>query len=206
MDQKSENVECKKIRGIVYCYTCKTNGKKYIGQTTNEKWRRAQFRWKTNYCTGGTSAIDNARKKYGVDDFEYCVLEEYLFDSLDEANIKLDEREQYYIKLYDSYMHGYNSTTGGHSYRAKRTEEQLSKMRGKNHWNYGKRHEYKKRPELYKKIEVYDKSGNLLEVCNSQKEAAKKYNVAATNIAKVCRGKLNTTGGYVFKYAPKDND
>lgn len=102
------------------------------------------------------------------------------------------------------YIHGYNSTTGGHSYRSKRTEEQLEKMRGKNHWNYGKKHAYKKRPELYKKIQVYDKSGNLIETCNSQKEASEKYNVAATNIAKVCRGKLKTTGGYIFKYAPKE--
>lgn len=201
MCEELENIKCEKIRGIIYCYTCKTTGKKYIGQTTNEDVRKLQFKRKSNYCKGGTSAIDNARKKYGVDDFEYCVLEEYYFDSKEQATLKLDEREMYYIEKYDTYIHGYNSTTGGHSYRAKRSEEWKSKICGKNHWNYGKKYNCGPKSKLNKKISVYDKSGNLLETCNSQKEAAEKYNVAATNIAKVCRGKLNTTGGYIFKYA-----
>lgn len=199
---ENEIIECEKILGIIYCYTCKTTQKKYIGQTTNEKRRRAQFRWKTNYCKGGDSAIDNARRRYGTEDFEYIVLEEYFFENVNDATKKLDEREQYYIKLYDTYMHGYNSTIGGHTNRGKKwTAEQLNKIRGENHWNYGKRYEYKEKPQLYKSISVYSKDGTLLETCKSQKEAAKKYNVEATNVAKVCKGKLKTTGGYIFKYA-----
>lgn len=193
--------KCNKIRGIIYCYTCNSTGKKYIGQTINEQRRRATFRQRVNYCKGGGSAIDNARHKYGPKDFTYEVLEEYFFDTVEEAKIKLDEREIYNIKLYNTYLYGYNSTIGGHSPIGKKwTDEQKVKITGKNHWNYGKKHDYKQRPELYKSIDVYDKNGSFIETCESQKIAAEKYNVLATNIAKVCRGKLKTTGGYIFQY------
>lgn len=47
---------------------------------------------------------------------------------------------------------------------------------------------------------MYTLDGEFLEKCDSQQEAAKKYNVPATNIAKVCRGKLKTAGKHIFKY------
>lgn len=108
------------IEGIIYCYTCNINGKRYIGQTTNEASRKAHFMRNVPYCTGWTSAIDKARKKYGPYNFTYQVLERYEFTSLEEACVKLDEREIYYIALYDTYIHGYNSTKGGHSGRGKK--------------------------------------------------------------------------------------
>ena len=198
----NRKVDCEEIHGVIYCYTCNINGKKYIGQTTNEERRKAQFRWKTSYCKGGNSAIDNARKKYGPENFTYEVLETYVFHTLEEANAKLDARETYYISLYDTYLHGYNSTKGGHNGRGKKwTPEQLEKITGKNHWNYGKKHEYKPKPKKCRKVDVYTKDGILIETCESLKFAAQKYNIASTNIAKVCRGKLIQTGGYKFKYA-----
>lgn len=197
----NRKIDCEEIHGVIYCYTCNINGKRYIGQTTNEKERKARFKGKTPYCRGGNSAIDNARKKYGPNNFTYEVLERYTFSTLEEANIKLDEREIYYINLYNTYLHGYNSTKGGHNGRGKKwTPEQLEKIRGKNHWNYGKRYKYKPKPKKCKKVDVYTKEGSFIETCASLKYAAEKYNVISTNIAKVCRNKLNSTGGRVFKY------
>lgn len=45
--------------------------------------------------------------KHGVENFYYEVLENNV------PYEELDKREQYYIEKYDSYKHGYNSTTGG---------------------------------------------------------------------------------------------
>lgn len=46
-------------------------------------------------------------RKYGAEAYELVILEENV--PLD----KLDEREKYWIKYYDTYWHGYNQTIGG---------------------------------------------------------------------------------------------
>ena len=65
--------------GIIYCYLNPINGKRYIGQTTDERSRRSAFKTKELYCTklgegGKLSKFDAARKKYGIDSFVYTVL------------------------------------------------------------------------------------------------------------------------------------
>jgi hypothetical protein len=50
-------------------------------------------------------------KKYGIDNFSFGVLEECTLD-------KLDEREIYWIKYYNSYNDGYNLTLGGQFQRS----------------------------------------------------------------------------------------
>ena len=55
------------IEGIIYRYIS-PSGKSYIGQTTNEVYRRRMWFGKGRY-TGGRSKIDRARKKYGPDGF-----------------------------------------------------------------------------------------------------------------------------------------
>lgn len=45
-------------------------------------------------------------KKYGIDNFSCEEIEEV-------ENKQLDEREKYWIKYYNSYYDGYNSTIGG---------------------------------------------------------------------------------------------
>ena len=52
--------------------------------------------------------IKRAIRKYGVDKFKITELEK-----CEEKN--LDEREVYYISLYNSYHNGYNMTEGGKS-------------------------------------------------------------------------------------------
>lgn len=112
------------MEGIIYCYTNKINGLKYIGQTTNEQSRRCSF---TNpnarYCTsykqykegGKLSKFDQARKDFGLEAFDYEILDiienedsEYLID-------ELNALETYYIKKYDTMNNGYNMTEGGYN-------------------------------------------------------------------------------------------
>lgn len=98
--------------GIIYKYTSPVN-KVYIGQTTDERRRRKTF-FNLNKSYGGVK-IDKARLKYMPENFKYDVLYKAEFKSAKEAQKKLDELEQFYIKQYNSYKVGYNMTYGGYT-------------------------------------------------------------------------------------------
>ena len=53
--------------------------------------------------------ISHAIEKYGVENFNFFLIEEV-------ENKLLDEREIFWIAEKDSYYHGYNSTKGGKSH------------------------------------------------------------------------------------------
>lgn len=100
------------MEGIIYKYVS-PSGKVYIGQTTNEKKRRRIFN-NLNQPYGGPK-IDNARKKYGPENFEYTVLMNVIGDTKKELKKYLNLLEIGFIRMYDSYNNGYNSTLGGDS-------------------------------------------------------------------------------------------
>lgn len=114
------------LRGIIYKYTS-PNGKVYIGQTTEERRRRRTF-LNLNKSYGGEK-IDAARQKYKPENFKYEILFEGTFVSKEEATLKLDEMEEYYITLFDTYRNGYNMTFGGYTTRGFTfTDEQKQEM------------------------------------------------------------------------------
>ncbi len=93
----------------IYKYENKINGKIYIGLSTNIENRYKQRLYDAEHleerrCSG----IDYAIKKYGIENFEFQIIEEC-------PSEKLDEREKYWINFYDSYNNGYNRTIGGSS-------------------------------------------------------------------------------------------
>ena len=101
------------IEGIIYRYIS-PSGKSYIGQTTNEVYRRRMWFGKGRY-TGGRSKIDRARNQYS---------------GIEAATLDLNKWETYYIGYYDTYKNGYNSTLGGDGSRGK------SKTAHKFIWKY----------------------------------------------------------------------
>lgn len=122
------------MKGVIYCFHCIPTGKKYIGQTVQEKQRKRQHK---NLCKNG---VDNkfyrAVRKYGWDNFIYGIIEEY------EVKV-LNEQETFYIDKYDTYHNGYNSTLGGEGVRgfivSNDTKEKISNsLKGKNHPMFGK--------------------------------------------------------------------
>lgn len=117
--------------GIIYCYFNPINEKRYIGQTIDERSRRSAFKTKELYCTslengGKLSKFDQARKKYGIDTFVYSILCKIEDDDVDQLKDRLNELEMYYIKKYDTFNNGYNSTEGG--YNGKLSEETKQKI------------------------------------------------------------------------------
>lgn len=133
------------IEGVIYRYKS-PSGKYYIGQTVVEEQRRGVFL--NPNCRYGGSKIDNARKKYGPENFEYTVLVKVDGDNPEEVKKYLNILETGFIKMYDSYKNGYNSTEGGDSgCRCEETKEKISKsLKGKK-----RTEECKRRMSLSKK-------------------------------------------------------
>jgi group I intron endonuclease len=85
----------------------KRNGKKYVGKHNGVK---------KNYWSSGL-VPNRVAKKHGKEIFERIILEDNIPDD------KLNEKEIFYIKEYDSFNNGYNATIGGE---------------GGGHWIYSK--------------------------------------------------------------------
>lgn len=110
----------------IYKITKKENGKAYIGQSSNIE-RRFQ-----EHCQKGEASripLDIAIKKYGKDAFNFEILEECPIE-------KLNEREAYWIKYYNTVETGYNCSEGGdqqsvgiNNGRSKLTENDIINIR-----------------------------------------------------------------------------
>lgn len=98
----------------IYCITNTINHHSYVGQSKNIGHRikdhvRSSIR---ETASDYNSPLSLAIRKYGLDNFEFYVLERCEYD-------KLNEREIYWISKYKSYIHskeysgGYNLTAGG---------------------------------------------------------------------------------------------
>ena len=96
--------------GTIYKLTS-PSGKHYIGQTMNLKDRKRRFYNPNNFYSG--HRLDNAIKKYGVENFKYEILVQIVDSDKIKLREKLDELEIFYIEKYDSYKNGYNMTLGG---------------------------------------------------------------------------------------------
>ena len=84
----------------IYKITNKINGKSYIGQSNNI-YRRFK-----EHCRRDSLIIDQAIKKYGKENFNFEVIEECSLD-------KLNEKEVFWIKYFETNMNGYNLSLGG---------------------------------------------------------------------------------------------
>lgn len=153
-----------KICGI-YKITNQINGKVYIGQSIDikDRWqehKREAFKqdsYKYNY------PLYQAIRKYGLENFTFEILEECLFEELNQKEIE-------YISLYESYPpdngKGYNQNPGG-----------------------GGGTPYKNRP--YKdKDNLNAVKDYLINTKLSQKEISKILNVCVSTISYINKGKI----------------
>lgn len=85
----------------IYKITNKLNNKTYIGQSVC-----IERRWEEHIRDNSNSLIHLAILKYGVKNFTFEVLEEC-------HQSELDEKEIYWIKVFNSFEDGYNLTLGG---------------------------------------------------------------------------------------------
>lgn len=142
----------------IYRHINKCNGKCYVGQTKND----VEKRWQSGKGYSGSKRFYRAIVKYGWDNFEHEILETNI-PTRELAN----EREIYYIDLYNSTEYGYNVSKGG----------QGGKYFGKS-------------------ILQLDGDGKILARYASITEASKSIAVCLYSISKCCLGKITTAGGY----------
>lgn len=102
--------------GVVYRYINKVEGDEYgwcyVGNTTDEMHRRYSWNNHGNKNYGGKK-INDARKKYGLENLEYEVLARVEAETVEKLKAQLDEIETVYIKQFNSVEKGYNSSEGG---------------------------------------------------------------------------------------------
>lgn len=124
----------------IYLVINTANNTPYIGQSTNiyerfNKHHIYDYKNENNCCYD--TKFYKALRKYGIENFQVSVLE------LCEKD-ELDKKEIAYIKQYDSYHHGYNSTEGGQNWssnihsleteeKRKQTRELNNSLKSENH-------------------------------------------------------------------------
>ena len=111
------------MTGYIYKFTNKINGKVYIGQTYNLQTRLNSHKSKALKIK---TKFYNAIRKYGWENFELSILSTITANTKEELSTLLDKLEIEYIKQYNSYKSGYNSTLGGHSKRGYKLSKEFS--------------------------------------------------------------------------------
>jgi len=168
--------------GIVYKYVSPTN-KPYIGQTYNEKERRQKFN-NVNVAYGGTK-IDNARRKYGPENFKYEVLYTIETDDKEVLMDELNAMEEYYIDKFDSIENGYNILRGGSCYHE---------------YIYTKEVKEKIGNAAAKAIIQYDLEGNFIKDWKSASEAGRVLGIQSALISKCCNRVTKHCRNFIFRF------
>lgn len=204
--------------GIIYGYTNLESGKMYIGQTLYPERRWHAHRYCKN-PTGWHKDYQNNSDKYEYSVIEYDVPED-----------KLDEREIFWIKFFDSYNNGYNLTEGGGGCRgfklSDETKHKISELRkckhhseetkkkiseslkGENNPFYGKHHSEETKQKMSesnkgknnKPIIQYSKSGEFIKEWNSLSEAVEYLNFKSHSSISMC---LTESRNYAYGFVWK---
>ena len=140
------------------------NGKIYIGQSMDieKRWSTHRAELKHNYHHN--IHLQSAWNKYGEESFEFSIIEECNMD-------QLDQREIYWISIFNSYENVYNLTSGGGN------TESFSKS-----------------------VIQFDCNGNELMRYASISEAETSTGVCYSQISECCSHKRKTAGGYIWQY------
>jgi hypothetical protein len=182
-------------------YQPKTD-KWYIGVIT--KTNTTQKRWQNGkgYINNHQKKFENAILKYGWDSFEHIIF----FDDLTDE--EADRLEVEYIKKYDSFKNGYNSTEGGDMKSPgctrkgmKNSQRQKDAVR-KSMIKYLKNTDYTGGNNPHAKpIKCYDILNDKHYIFNSCTEAGEYFNLNPISIAQnVRRGNSSYKRQYKFEY------
>lgn len=206
--------------GFIYLVTNKINGKQYVGKTKfdiNTRW--IQHKSEAKRLKPNVHFI-RALNKYGYDNFQVEELEKC-------PDENLFERERYYIKQYNTFQNGYNSTLGGEGNYKYQSDDILNlwndgftvneiakqigccpdtvslTLRASGITSYEKRSRSMKKLSDTRKKEIlqYDLNGNLINKFKCIEEVIKKTNYDESTIRSVCNHKRRSAYGFIWCHA-----
>lgn len=195
------------INGVIYKYVSPSN-KIYIGQTIYEKERRKAFLRADRRYAG--PKIENARKKYGPENFQYTIIFRVESTNKNEVREILNQKEKEFIQLFDSINNGYNLDEGGayvDSQHTKPQSEETKKKRAESVQKYWETHERPKLSEeskqsIINKLSIpilqYTIQGDFVKEWKSCKEAGKILDIKPSLINKVCNKHNKCCREFIF--------
>lgn len=189
----------------IYKFQNNITNEVYIGQSVELEAR--YIRHKRDWLNG-TTDFYQAIQQYGWDCFSYEVIE---YCDISELN----EREQYWIKYYDSYYNGYNMNKGGsrpnsinhnliyelfdNNYTPKQIADKMGIGLSTVYQSLNCYAPYLKQHNINSNvIYQYDLQGKFIDEWNSCKEAGRILNIDSASIGKVLDGQRNSAGGFLW--------
>lgn len=169
---------------------------KYIGQTNNFKRRFMEHRRTLRRGTAFNTHLQRSWDKHGESVFEFSIVERCSVEML-------DEREQYWIKFYDSHANGYNQNDGGSGSRGwVPTDEWREKLSAANKHPKEPSAIEATRKGLKKYYSEHESASNIAVVCLNTGEvflsgtkAAQRYGIASgSQVFRCCYGELRSSG------------
>lgn len=146
----------------IYKIFCLVTNKCYIGQSSQIKKRITTHKRELRMNKHHSKKLQQAYNKYGAENFTYEILELC-------PKTKLDEREKFYIKIFDSFHNGYNMTEGGNSLGHDESHPMYGKI-GKESTRY------------IDIIYQLDLQGNIINTFESANQASKIVSGSSSNI------------------------
>jgi len=207
------------VNGFIYTITNLINGKMYVGLTINPKSRKKDHFVLLKANKHYNSYLQNAVNKYGIENFEFEILEDYPEDFL-------FSMENYWCNILNTHdkEHGYNlkCTSDSKSYRM--SEETKRKISEYNIYKWknkkerikyesslvamqaariGSKHSLESKLKMSntktngRKIDIYLYNGDYVTTVN--------FELEASNFTKVSRTAINNNLNGLSKYCRKGN-
>lgn len=167
------------MKGIVYKAYCSVTNKCYIGITIKSlEYRRSQHYTKA-FHQNSQFHFHRALRKYGKEAFEWSIIDQIQANGKESLIECLKVLEIKYVRLYDSYYNGYNSTKGGDS-------------------NYVES----------QKVKVYIETGELFRLFDNRQEAAQFFDISEDVISAGClrKQKFSFIKGKRFIFRNENDD
>lgn len=217
----------------IYKIENKVNKKAYIGQSIHIEQRWLEHKQPSIYNNPNhksySYALYEAFRKYGIDNFEFSIIEEC-------SKEQLNEREKYWIQYYDSYNNGYNMTLGGDGVakegiipvyiyniqgqyiREFKNVQEAAKILNCNEnsiysavsskglylkyqWRYEKVESLSYyETDKHRPVIAFDLNGNKIKVYDTIKEAMEKTKDSELKITSQCKTKIYNNTRYQWRY------
>jgi len=183
-----------RISGI-YKITNIVNNKCYIGQSISIKnrwWDHENLLTRNKHHS---FHLQRSWNKYGKENFKFEILEICPDEELNEKEIK-------FVNLYkvNDRKFGYNINEAGNAWSKERKEKMKLIFKNSKKRKLANKLSGLNKRGIGKVTLKYSLTGEFIEEYTCIKLAAESENLDKSAVAKCCKGKLNKTGNFIFKY------